>query len=74
MQADAPPCTLQDYLASVDHSAAVQWAQQQAQQTLQQEVDAMQASHAEALRAADREREALAQVTMPRCPCFEVWA
>ena len=39
-------------------------AQQQAQEALLQEIDAMQASHAQALRAADREREALAQVSV----------
>ncbi len=47
----------------MEHSAALQCAQQQAQEALQQEIDAMQADHAQALRAADTEREALAKVT-----------
>ena len=55
--------TLQEFMASVEHSAALQSAQQQAQEALQREIDAMQADHARALRAAEREREALAKVT-----------
>lgn len=47
----------------MEHSAALQSAQQQAQEALQQEIDAMRADHARALRAAHREREALAKVS-----------
>ena len=52
----------QDFLASVEHDAAVQRAQQEAQEALQRELEAMQARHAQACRAADREKEALAKV------------
>ena len=49
----------------MEQSAALQQAQQQAQEAMQQELDAMQASHAQALRIADREREAQSKV----CTC-----
>ncbi len=57
-------CHAQDFLASVEHSTALQRAQQVKQEALQQEIDSMQTHHAQALRVAARETEALSQVIL----------
>ena len=53
---------LQEYLASVQHSAALEQAHQQAQQALQLQIEDLHSSHAQAMAKEQQLRDAAAQV------------
>ncbi len=57
---------LQEFLASVEHSTALERAQQEQQDALQEQIEAMRSSHASALEQAGQEKADLAQVTQTR--------
>lgn len=64
---------LQDYLASVQHSTALEQAHQLAQQALQQQIEDLHSSHAQAMAREQQLREAAAQVgpvTRVCLPCI----
>ena len=59
---EIPSSLAQEFLASVEHSTALERAQQEQQCALQQQIEAMRSSHASALEEAGREKAALAEV------------
>ena len=53
---------LQEYLASVQHSTALEQAHQQAQQALQRQIEDLHSSHAQAMAKEQQLQEATVQV------------